>query len=82
MTNATSPSWGNKVTWSLSESFAAYEWWPCKQSLTDKADSSAVKLTVPDNCKGGSNGILENVVPLGNGTTRDEWKNRHMIDYY
>ncbi len=82
MTNATSPSWGNKVTWSLSESFAAYEWWPCKQSLTDKADSSAVKLTVPDNCKGGSNGILENVVPLGNGTTRYEWKNRHMIDYY
>ena len=82
MTNATSPSWGNKVTWSLSESFAAYEWWPCKQSLTDKADSSAVKLTVPNNCKGGSNGILENVVPLGNGTTRYEWKNRHMIDYY
>jgi aminopeptidase N len=82
MTNATSPSWGNKVTWSLSESFAAYEWWPCKQSLTDKADSSAVKLTVPSNCKGGSNGILENVVPLGNGTTRYEWKNRHMIDYY
>jgi aminopeptidase N len=82
MTNATSPSWGNKVTWSLSESFAAYEWWPCKQSLTDKADSSAVKLTVPNNCKGGSNGILENVVPLGNGTTRYEWKNRHMINYY
>jgi aminopeptidase N len=82
MTNATSPSWGNKVTWSLSESFAAYEWWPCKQSLKDKADSSAVKLTVPNNCKGGSNGILENVVPLGNGTTRYEWKNRHMIDYY
>jgi aminopeptidase N len=82
MTNATSPSWGNKVTWSLSESFAAYEWWPCKQSLTDKADSSAVKLTVPNNCKGGSNGILENVVPLGNGTTRYEWKNRHKIDYY
>lgn len=82
MTNATSPSWGNKVTWSLSESFAAYEWWPCKQSLKDKADSSAVKLTVPNNCKGGSNGILENVIPLGNGTTRYEWKNRHMIDYY
>lgn len=82
MTNATSPSWGNRVTWSLSESFAAYEWWPCKQSLSDKADSSAVKLTVPNNCKGGSNGILENVVPLGNGTTRYEWKNRHMINYY
>lgn len=82
MTNASSPSWGNQVTWSLSEPFSAYEWWPCKQSLTDKADSVAVKVTVPSNCKAGSNGILENVVDLGNGTSRYEWKHRHPIDYY
>ena len=82
MTNATSPSWGNKVTWSLSEPFSAYEWWPCKQSLTDKADSCAVKVTVPSNCKAGSNGVLEAVVDLGNGTKRFEWKHRHPIDYY
>jgi aminopeptidase N len=66
----------------LSEPFSAYEWWPCKQSLTDKADSCSVKITVPDACKAGSNGILENIVPLGNGTTRYEWKHRHPIDYY
>lgn len=82
MTNATSPSWGNRVTWSLSESFAAYEWWPCKQSLTDKADSSLVKVTVPSNCKAGSNGTLISTTDLGNGTTRYEWKNSHPIDYY
>jgi aminopeptidase N len=82
LTNDFSPSWGNQVTWSLSEPFSAYEWWPCKQSLTDKADSCSVKITVPDACKAGSNGILENVVPLGNGTTRYEWKHRHPIDYY
>jgi aminopeptidase N len=82
MTNASSPSWGNQVTWSLSESFSAYEWWPCKQSLRDKADSCSVKITVPSNCKAGSNGILENVVDLGNGTSRYEWKHRHPIDYY
>ena len=82
MSNAVSPSWGNQVTWSLSEPFSAYEWWPCKQSLTDKADSCSVKITVPDACKAGSNGRLENVVPLGNGTTRYEWKHRHPIDYY
>lgn len=82
MTNATSPSWGNKVTWSLSEPFSAYEWWPCKQSLTDKADSCEVKVTVPSNCKAGSNGKLLNVVDLGDGTTRYEWKHRHPIDYY
>ncbi len=82
MTNDFSPSWGNQVTWSLSEPFSAYEWWPCKQSLSDKADSCSVKITVPNACKAGSNGILENVVPLGNGTTRYEWKHRHPIDYY
>lgn len=82
MTNASSPSWGNQVTWSLSEPFSAYEWWPCKQSLKDKADSCAVKVTVPNACKAGSNGILENVVDLGNGTTRYEWKHRYPIDYY
>lgn len=82
MSNDNSPSWGNQVTWSLSEPFSAYEWWPCKQDLTDKADSVSIKITVPDNCKGGSNGVLENVVNLGNGTTRYEWFHRHPIDYY
>jgi aminopeptidase N len=81
MTNASSPSWGNQVTWSLSEPFSAYEWFPCKQSLTDKADSSEMKITVPSACKAGSNGVLENVVDLG-ATTRYEWKHRHPIVYY
>ena len=75
ITAGTSPSWGNKVVWSLSEPFSAYEWFPCKQSLRDKADSSFVAVTVPDTCKAGSNGVLINTVPLGNGFTRYEWKN-------
>ena len=82
ITAGTSPSWGNKVVWSLSEPFSAYEWFPCKQSLRDKADSSFVAVTVPDTCKAGSNGVLINTVPLGNGFTRYEWKNKHAIDYY
>jgi aminopeptidase N len=82
MTYATSQSWGNHVVWSLSEPFSAYEWFPVKQSLRDKIDSCAVKITVPDSCKAGSNGVLENVVNLGNGFTRYEWKHRHPIDYY
>jgi aminopeptidase N len=82
MTAGSSPSWGNKVVWSLSEPFSAFEWFPCKQSLTDKADSCAVSITVPDTCKAGSNGILEHITPLGNGQTKYEWKHRHPIDYY
>jgi len=82
MSNDSSPSWGNQVTWSLSEPFSAYEWWPCKQSLTDKADSCSMNITVPNSCMAGSNGDLENVVDLGNGFSRYEWKHRHAIDYY
>ncbi|MFM2038807.1 MAG: hypothetical protein RL432_1746 [Bacteroidota bacterium] len=82
MSNASSPSWGNEVVWSLSEPFCAYEWWPCKQSLTDKADSCEVFITVPNSCKAGSNGVLTQVVNLGNGSSRYEWKHRHPIDYY
>jgi aminopeptidase N len=82
LTAGSSPSWGNKVVWSLSEPFSAYEWFAVKQSLTDKADSCAVAITVPDTCKAGSNGVLEQILPLGNGWTRYQWKHRHPIDYY
>ncbi|MGV3630414.1 MAG: M1 family aminopeptidase [Bacteroidota bacterium] len=82
MTNDTSPSWGNQVTWSLSEPYSAFEWFPCKQSLKDKADSSAVSITVPSTCKAGSNGILEEETDLGNGFTKFSWKHRYPIDYY
>ncbi|WP_417266422.1 M1 family aminopeptidase [Brumimicrobium sp.] len=81
MSNATSAG-GHKVTWSLSEPFSAYEWFPCKQDLRDKADSVSVKITVPNTCKAGSNGLLENVVDLGDGTSRYEWFHRHPIAYY
>lgn len=82
MSQDDSPTWGNEVVWSLSEPFSAYEWFPCKQSLTDKADSSYFYITVPSNLKAGSNGLLEQVVDLGNGFSRYEWKHRHPIDYY
>lgn len=82
MTNDNSPSWGNQVTWSLSEPFSAFEWFPCKQSLTDKADSVFVNITVPSICKAGSNGVLVQEIDLGNGTTKFMWEHRHPIDYY
>ena len=83
ISNATSPSWGNQITWTLSQPFSAYEWWPCKQSLRDKLDSVEVHLTVPSDCKAGSNGLLQNVMEnLPGGKSRYEWKHRHPIDYY
>lgn len=80
--NDVSPSWGARVTWTLSQPFSAHTWWPTKQVLTDKIDSSEVWLTVPNGLKAGSNGLLLNEVSLPGGLTRFEWKHQHMIDYY
>ena len=82
ITAGSSQSWGNKVVWTLSEPFSAMEWFPCKQSLTDKADSSFVSVTVPDTCKAGSSGILASIDTLGNGFLKFNWQHRHPIDYY
>lgn len=82
ISTGTSGSWGNQVTWTLSEPYSAYEWWPCKQSLTDKADSSWVFVTTDVTNKVGSNGLLTAITPMGGGKHRYEWKSSHAIDYY
>ena len=74
--------YGVSTTWSLSEPYNAYEWWPCKQVLTDKADSSEVWVTTASVNKVGSNGVLERITNLPGNEVRYEWKSRHPIDYY
>lgn len=71
-----------RATWTLSESYHAYEWWPCKQLLTDKIDSADVWITVASNLKAGSNGVLTNITSLPGNKKRYEWKSRHPIAYY
>ena len=78
----TEPTWGNQVTWSLSEPYAAYEWWPTKQVLTDKADSLHVFVTTSTENRVGSNGLLTRTVDLPDGKKRHEWKSRYPIAYY
>lgn len=80
--NGFSTNTSKNVTWSLSEPYSAYEWWPCKQVLTDKADSSDVWITTDSLNKAGSNGLLKNKVVLGNGKVRYEWKSTYPIAYY
>jgi aminopeptidase N len=69
------------VSWSLSESLCAYHWFPCKQDLRDKIDSSWVYATTDSANMVGSNGLLKNVVLIGD-KKRYEWKSSHPIDYY
>ena len=82
ISNKTDVTWGNQVTWTLSESFAAKEWFPVKQSLTDKADSAYIFVTTSNENKVGSEGKLTAVVPLPNNKVRYEWKTFYPIDYY
>ncbi len=80
--NEQSSSWGNDVTFSLSESFKARDWWPSKQVLADKADSAYIYITTPDNLKAGSNGLLTASITMPDNKIRYEWKTNYPINYY
>ena len=73
---------GTPIIWSLSEPYGAPDWFPCKDSPADKADSSDVWITVADNFVGVSNGTLESVTNNGNGTKTYYWKNHYTIAHY
>jgi aminopeptidase N len=47
--------------------------WPCKDHFGDKADITAIYLTVPSSLIAVTNGVLQNTVPLANNKTRYEW---------
>ncbi len=80
--NKFNSSVSKRITWTLSESFSALNWFPCKQSLTDKADSVYVFLSTDNNLKAGSNGLLTATRNLPDNRVRYEWKCRYPIDYY
>ncbi len=82
VTHDHSYTYNKDVTWTLSEPFAAKDWFPVKQVLEDKADSAWIFLTCDSAYMAGSEGLLTNVTDLGNGKKRYEWKEHHAIDYY
>ena len=72
---------GAPVIWTLSEPYGASDWWPCKNSLTDKADSIDIYISVPSSYKTASNGLLVSVSPEGANTVY-HWKHRYPIATY
>jgi aminopeptidase N len=80
--NRASPTYSNQITWSLSQPYSAYEWWPCKQSLQDKIDSVFISVTTDTSNKVGSNGLLKSIIPMGNGKHKFNWETRYKMDYY
>ena len=80
--NERSQTYGAQITWSLSQPYAAMEWWPCKQSLDDKIDSVDLEIITSNTNRVGSNGRLQQIVSLPNNKNRFDWKSRYPIDYY
>jgi len=72
---------GTPVIWTLSEPYGAKDWWVCKQTLDDKADSVDVFIKTPNQYKAGSNGLLVNTLAEGNYNTY-HWKHRYPIATY
>jgi aminopeptidase N len=73
---------GTNIMYTLSDMYLAQDWWPSKQVLQDKIDSVDMWVTVPDNVKAGSNGLLKNITPIPGSKNRYEWKTKYAIDYY
>ncbi len=69
------------IIWTLSEPYGAMEWWPCKQTLSDKIDSIDVIVTTPELYRTASNGILVSETVTGSMRTM-HWKHRHPIAAY
>lgn len=70
------------ILWTLSEPYGALDWWPCKQSLSDKADSVDTFVTVPNGNKVAGIGNLISETPHPNATTTVHWKSNYPIATY
>ncbi len=82
MVMETDDEWGAAVTYTSSEPFYSKDWFPCKQDLTDKADSVHVFITTDYGLIAVSNGIYTATTYFPNGKVRYEWKSNYPIDYY
>jgi aminopeptidase N len=72
---------GTPAMWTLSEPYGARDWWPCKQTLTDKADSIDFIITNPVAYIAASNGLLISRDTINSKTT-SHWRHRHPITAY
>ena len=72
---------GTPIISSLSEPSGARQWWPCKDTPADKADSARIALTVDDAYIAVSNGML--VSEVDNGDTKTyTWFEGYPITTY
>ncbi len=72
---------GSPAIWTLSEPYGASDWWPCKDTPADKADSADIWITVDKSLIPISNGTLEEIVDNG-ATHTYKWHSKYPIAQY
>ncbi|MGL4632718.1 MAG: M1 family aminopeptidase [Leadbetterella sp.] len=70
------------VFWTLSEPYGSADWWPCKDDLSDKPDSSVVAITMDKQFYSVSNGLLQSEKSNADNTKTFTWKNSYPIAHY
>ncbi len=73
---------GLKSIYTLSEPYGSKDWFPCKDTPADKADSSDVWITSEPFFVSVSNGKLMETVTNQDGTKTYKWKNSYPIAPY
>ncbi|MFT3753607.1 MAG: M1 family aminopeptidase [Paludibacter sp.] len=73
---------GAPSMWTLSEPYGASDWWPSKNDLTDKIDSTNVFVVMPNGNHAASNGVLLSEKPYDANSTIAHWKHRYPIASY
>lgn len=73
---------GLDFTASLSEAFQAREWFPAKQLLNDKIDSTDIWIITGMDYQAGSNGLLKAVITLPGNKRQFKWSCRYPLNYY
>ncbi len=76
-----STSTGSPLFSTLSEPYSTIEWWPCKDTPADKADSADIWLTCDNKYIPVSNGKLMEIVDNGSTHTY-KWKVSYPITQY
>jgi len=73
---------GKPSIWTLSEPYGASDWWPCKDTPADKADSADIWVTCSSDLFAVSNGSLIETIDNRNGTYTYKWKSGYPIANY
>ncbi len=75
--------YGTHMVYTVTDPWVAKDWWPAKQSCSDKIDSVDMFITVPRGVVDGSNGLLLNVdTTTTPGFWKYHWQTHYPITYY